>query len=247
MNNIYIIGNWKEFPQTIKDANKIASALAKSSVKKGITAVVCPPHPFLESVGKTIKKGKYILGAQDLSPLMVGAYTGEVSPSALASLGVKFSIIGHSERRAMGESNEVILMKLRAAHASGIRPILCVGEKSRADAEKSHADVHEQLSVLEELSKKEVANTIIAYEPLWAIGAKVAATPEDAREMRIYIQKVLSDHFDEKVMKAIPVLYGGSVTVKNATEFISIAGMHGLLIGRASLEPKSFTSIIAKF
>ena len=247
MNNIYIIGNWKEYPDNIKEATKIANTLGKQIVKKGVTAVVCPPHVFLQTVGAGIKKGKYVLGSQDLSPLMIGAYTGEVSPKALASLGVKYAIIGHSERREMGESNEVILMKLRAAHAAGIRPILCVGEKSRMDTEKSHAEVEQQVSILSELSKKDASNTIIAYEPLWAIGAKTAATETDALEMRIYIQKVLADMLDEKLMKNVPILYGGAVTAKNAKAFISIGGMHGLLVGRASLEPKSFTAIIKSF
>lgn len=247
MNTIYIIGNWKEYPDKIKDAETIAKALAKKAVKKGVAAVVCPPFPFIQSVGAIIKKGKYALGAQDLSPMMIGAYTGEVSPKALASIGVQYAIVGHSERRAMGEDNELILQKLKASHAAGIRPILCVGEKSRVDPEKSHAEVREAVAVLSELSRKDVGNTIIAYEPLWAIGAKTAATPEDAREMRIYIQKVLSDMTDEKTMRNVPILYGGSVTTKNAKDFISMAGMHGLLIGRASIDPKSFLTIIERF
>ena len=253
MNTTYIIGNWKEYPETIKDAQKIATALGKTTVKKGVVAVVCPPSPFLQTVGAAIKKGKFVLGAQDLSPLMVGAYTGEVSPKALVSLGVKYSIVGHSERRAMGENDDVILMKLKAAHAAGIIPILCVGEKTRtpatekSDYDATHAEVRNQLHVLEGLSKKDVARTIVAYEPVWAVGAKAAATPEDAREMRIYIQKVIADLTDEKSMKMIPILYGGSVTAKNAKDFTTIAGMHGLLVGRASLEPKSFVAIINQF
>jgi triosephosphate isomerase len=251
MNTIYIVGNWKEYPETIKDANKIAVALSKTvgkkSLPKGIVSVVCPPFPFLQSVGVAIKKGKHALGAQDLSPMIVGAFTGEVSPKALASVGVKYAIIGHSERRAMGDDNELILQKLKAAHAAGIRPILCVGEKTRTDTETSHADVREQLMILEQLSKKEIANTIIAYEPLWAIGAKAAATPEDAREMRIYIQKVIADFLDEKKMRSIAILYGGSVTYKNVKDFIAVAAMHGVLVGRASIDPKSFISIIERF
>ncbi|HRH31170.1 MAG TPA: triose-phosphate isomerase [Candidatus Paceibacterota bacterium] len=247
MNTIYIIGNWKEYPETLKDAAKLSSAIGKVAVKKGITAVVCPPFPFLQTVGAGIKKGKYILGAQDLSPMMIGAFTGEVSPKALVSLGVKYAIVGHSERRTLGEDNDVVLMKLKAAHAAGIRPILCVGEHDRTDTEHSHADVREQLMVLEGLSKKDAANTIIAYEPVWAVGGKVAATPEDAREMRIYIQKVISDMLDEKSMKSVAIIYGGSVTNKNVKEFVGVAGMHGVLIGRASLDAKSFVSIINSF
>lgn len=252
MNPIYIVANWKEYPDNSKASTKLATELTKIAVKeklntkKNVVTVICPPHVYVESVGAIIKKGKYILGAQDLSPLMIGAYTGEVSPKALASVGVKYTIVGHSERRAMGESNEVILMKIKAALAAGIRPILCVGEHDRTDAEHSHADVREQLAILSELSKKELVSTIIAYEPLWAVGAKVAATPEDAREMRIYIQKIIADMVDEKSLQQIPILYGGAVTSKNAAEFIGTAGMHGLLIGRASLEAKSFTAIIRR-
>ncbi|MEN9582599.1 MAG: hypothetical protein RL641_553 [Candidatus Parcubacteria bacterium] len=247
MNTTYIIGNWKEYPESLKDASKIATALAKIQIKKAVEAVVCPPFPYLQTVGATIKKGKYALGAQDLSPMMVGAFTGEVSPKALASLGVKYTIVGHSERRAMGDSNELIFQKIKSALVAGIRPILCVGEKNRLDAVQSHAEVRDQIAILSELSKKDTAKIIIAYEPLWAIGAKQAATPEDAREMRIYIQKVLSDMIGEKEMKNVPVLYGGAVNTKNAKDFITLAGMHGLLIGRASIDPKSFISIIGCF
>ena len=247
MNTIFIVANWKEYPDNRKEAVKIASVLGRGKVSKGVTAVVCPPHVFLDAVAPAIKKGKYVLGAQDLSPLMIGAYTGEVSPKALASLGVKYAIIGHSERRAMGEDDNVIVLKLKAAHAAGIRPILCVGEKSREDAEKSHAEVRDQLAVLGELSKKEIAATIIAYEPVWAVGAKQPATPEDAREMRIYIQKVISDMVDDKVIASMPILYGGSVAPKNAQDFITTGGMQGLLIGRASIDPKSFKSIVDVF
>lgn len=241
---LYVVGNWKEYPESIKDAGKISGALAKKNVSKGITAVVCPPHPFLQTVGPLIKKGKYVLGAQDVSPLIIGANTGEVSPKALRSLGVEYVIVGHSERRAMGETNELIVQKIRAAIASGIRPILCIGEKGHSTAERSHAEIFEQLSILNDLTVRDAASLLIAYEPLWAIGAKAAASPEDAREMRIYIQKVLADTLGQKVLSSVPILYGGSVTPKNAKEFITTAGMQGLLVGRASLDPKSFIQII---
>lgn len=247
MNTIYVIANWKEYPETIKEARQIAKTLAKKNNSKKTVAIICPPAPYLESVGTFIKKAKYALGAQDLSPMMIGAYTGEISPRALSSLGVKYAIVGHSERRVMGDDNELILEKLRASLAAGIVPILCVGEKSRADSVKSHAEVAESLAILGELSKQSVGKIIVAYEPLWAIGAKNSATPEDAREMRIYIQKVLLDILGEKVMKSISIVYGGSVTIKNAQDFISISEMNGVLIGRASLDPKSFISIIDLF
>ncbi len=245
-NGLYVVGNWKEYPESVKDAQKIAAALSKNRPSKNVTAVVCPPHPFLESVGGKIKKGKYNLGAQDLSPMVLGAYTGEVSPKALTSLGVKYAIIGHSERRALGEEEPLILQKIRSALSCGITPILCVGERSRDNAEVSHSIVAHELLVLSEISKKDVEKIIIAYEPIWAIGTKASApaTAEDAREMRIYIQKVLADTVGEKTMKHIPILYGGSVTPKNAKEYIAVSGMHGLLVGRASLDPKSFISIL---
>ncbi len=256
MNTTYIIANWKEYPETIKEAEKIAKQLTNKNAlklipKKGIATVVCPPYPFLYSVGKILKSGKYILGAQNLSTMLIGPFTGEVSPKALVSVGVKYVIVGHSERRnppvGTGESNEVILQKIKSALAVGIHPILCVGEKGRLDSEKSHAEVREQIMILESLSKKDITNIIIAYEPLWAIGAKVSATPEDALEMRIYIQKVISDLFDEKTMTSVNILYGGSVTAKNAKDFVEIASMNGILVGRASLDPKSFLGILESF
>lgn len=246
MNTLYVVGNWKEYPETNKDAKKLAVSLGKMKLPKGVVSIVCPPAPFLFSVGQEIKKGKHTLGSQDASPFIVGAYTGEVSPKQLASLGVRYVLVGHSERRALGESDGLVLEKIKAVLFSGGTPILCVGEHDRENSVASHEEVRRELSILADLSKKDIEKILIAYEPIWAIGAKAKnpASPEDAREMRIYIQKVLADMLTEKVMRTIPILYGGSVSGKNANDYITVAGMQGLLVGRASLDAKAYTEIV---
>lgn len=246
MNTLYVVANWKEYPETSKDAKKLATSLGKIKIPKGVSSIICPPFPFIASVGQEVKKGKHLLGSQDVSPFIVGAYTGEVSSKQLTSLGVKYAIVGHSERRALGEADNLILEKIKATLFSGMTPILCVGEHDRENSVASHEEVRRELSILADLSKKDIEKIIIAYEPIWAIGAKAKnpASPEDAREMRIYIQKVLADMLTEKVMRTIPILYGGSVTGKNANDYIAVAGMQGLLVGRASLDAKGYNAII---
>jgi triosephosphate isomerase len=188
------------------------------------------------SVTGTVDKG------HDLS-----AGTGSVSAGALCDLGVSSVIVGHSERRALGDGNEVVAKKMKQALASRLRPILCVGEKER-DVEGTYLGfLKEQIiSALVKVPPELVKLITIAYEPVWAIGkdAKSAATPGDFLEKSIFIRRVIADLYDQKIATMIPILYGGSVDETNASSFLGEGKAQGLLVGRASLDPRSFGAII---
>jgi len=215
-----IIANWKMNPQTTEEAIQ----LAKESDIEGL--VICPPFPFLEEVKKTIKKAK--LGAQDLFWEPQGAYTGEVSAKELKNLGVEYVIIGHSERRQnLGETDEIVAKKIKAAVEEGLTPILCVGEtRAERDAGKTKEVVERELkvglSLVGQMSKVKGQRLVIAYEPLWAIGenASAADTPADFCHQAIYLRKVLAGLFGSEAARATPILYGGSVDARNAAPFL---------------------------
>lgn len=242
-----VIGNWKMNPLTTKEAEKLFSVIAKevSGIKK-TEVVMCPPYIYLEKL-KKIRTSKIKLGVQDTFGGDVGAFTGEVSADMLDNFGVKYTILGHSERRSMGESNADINKKIKSALASGLSVILCVGESVR---DQDHGYFNFVKAQLEEclagVSKNLTSKIIIAYEPVWAISTTVDrkdATAPDSLEMSIFIKKVLSDKFGGEVSK-IRIIYGGSVNTKDAAEFLENGGVDGLLVGRASLDAKKFTEII---
>ena len=241
-----IIGNWKMNPVSLKDAEKLFDSVAKSvSSIKNTEIVVCPPFVYLEKLKKLSRK--ISLGAQDAFWQDVGAHTGEVSPFMLYNLGIKYVILGHSERRALGENNSDVNKKIKAALSAGLRPIVCVGESVR-DASHSYFNlVKVQLGeCLEGIKKTLVSKIIIAYEPIWALSSTINrhdATSADSREMAIFIRKILSDKFGLEAKKT-RVIYGGSANEKDALDFLQNGGVDGLLPGRASLDTKKFTEII---
>jgi len=239
-----IVGNWKMFPQSFTEAKSLMSALRKGAGKSRATMVACPPLAFLGAF--TGVKSGVALGVQDISLCSgTGAHTGEVSPEMVRSLGVEYVIVGHSERRAGGESDEAITTKVAQGTQAGLTAILCVGEKERDTSGSYFTTVRAQLrTALEGLPSGKAKNIVVAYEPVWAIGAKAkgAATPEIVREMTVYIRKELVGLFG-KSGRAIPVLYGGSVDEKNAKEYLTESGADGLLIGRVSLESTRFLAI----
>lgn len=242
-----IIGNWKMNPLTAKEAEKLFSVVAKEvSVIKKTEIVICPPYIYLEKL-KKIRTSKIKLGVQDAFGGDVGAFTGEVSADMLDNFGVRYTILGHSERRSMGESNADINKKIKSALTSGLSVILCVGENTR---DQDHGYFNFVKTQLEEclvgVSKNLVSKIIIAYEPVWAISTTVDrkdATAADSLEMSIFIKKVLSDKFGGEVSK-IRIIYGGSVNTKDAEDFLKNGGVDGLLVGRVSLDAKKFTEII---
>lgn len=235
------------YPKTLGEARRIFVQI-KRVVKpsRKVRTIICAPYPYLGALMTT--RGNVALGAQNCFWEDDGARTGEVSPAMLASLGVSYVILGHSERRALGETNEDIARKARAAVGRGLSVILCVGEKARDEHGMYYAEVRDQLiGSLVGFPKGAVRRLIIAYEPVWAIGTKArrSATPADYREMSIHIRKHLTDLFGKKSAFRVPILYGGSVDDANAEGFLDSGGADGFLIGRVSLDPERFGNIIA--
>ena len=209
--------------------------------------IIAPSFAHLSLVQKKIKKAK--LAAQDMSaenPQNTAASTGEISASMLKNIGVKYVIIGHSERRGMGDTDALISSKIKLCLKEKMLPILCVGEGVRDHDMFYYNSVKTQLlEDLKNVSRVDLKKVIIAYEPVWAIGnsAKREATPEECQEMVIFIKKVISDKFGSKSLNDIKIIYGGSVNPKNAADFLTVGGADGLLVGRSSLDPKKFYEI----
>lgn len=241
-----VVANWKMNPGTQKEARVIFDGIVKNSKNtKDIDVVICPPFPFL-SIGEKLKIKNVSLGAQNVFEKIIGPYTGEVSPKMLTNLGVKYVILGHSERRALGDTDTIINKKILMALKSKLMPILCVGENTRDSNGFYLAFIkHQIIECLSSVPKNQIKNLIIAYEPIWAIGENAIheATKEDFVEIQIFIKKVIADIYDMKTAVAISVIYGGSVHANNAKEYIS-AGAKGLLVGRDSLSVKKFGEII---
>lgn len=232
--NKLVVFNWKMNPETLESAID----MAKKSDHKNI--VIASPFVFIEEVGKIIKKAE--LGAQDLfyKDAKSGSFTGEISASELTNLGVKYVIIGHSERRAMGESNEIISKKIKTAFDSGLVPILCVGESlGEHEAGKTKDIIQNQLNSALSNFQSSTLNLklIIAYEPIWAIGSGNPETPESALETIKFIKSILDSKF---YILNSRVLYGGSVNPKNIDTFLKYKEIDGVLVGGASLDPKLF-------
>ncbi len=242
-----IVGNWKMNPETLAGATKLAKqTLAKAAKLKKTSVVYCPSATFLAPLAK-LKKKEVLLGAQNVFYEKSGAFTGEISPTMLKSLGIGYCIVGHSERRSMGETNEDTAKKVTALLAAGIRPILCIGERAR-DPEGWHlSGVRDQLeAVISVMPKQKITQLVIAYEPVWAIGKNAAreATPDECREMVIFIRKVLSDFVGAATAQKVTILYGGSVDATNGAFFIREGGVSGLLPGRLSLDAVQFGKLL---
>ncbi len=242
-----IVGNWKMNPISSTDAVKLLKGISTSSkLIKDVDVALCVPSIYLPILTKLPQK-KVMIGAQNTFFEESGAYTGEISFSMLKNLKAKFSIVGHSERRAMGETNEDCNKKILSLIKSGITPILCVGEKERLQDASYLVVVRTQLmECLLNVPKSKIKDIVIAYEPVWAIGKDAIreTTPEESMEMALYIKKTLADIAGPSVAHSVRVLYGGSVNTKNCEIFMAHGGVDGLLVGRESLDPKKFTFII---
>lgn len=242
-----MVANWKMHPPTPREAKELggktrllASKLTKTSV------IACVPAIFLPDLAA--KRSKVLWGAQDVSvEAGEGAFTGELSAEMLRYAGAAFTLVGHSERRARGESDEVVNKKIRLALSAGLKVIVCLGETERDDHGHYLEPLREQLKLaLKGLTKADLKKIIIAYEPVWAVGKKAfnADTPAEFLHHALFIRKTLSDLFDKKLAMQVPILYGGSVDSKNASGFLKEGGADGLLVGRASLKPEEFKKIL---
>ena len=245
MRKTIVAGNWKMNASKDSVDNLIKDLLTGMD---GITSevLVCAPFPYLAQVELLIQGSKVMLGAQNLNTNASGAYTGEVSADMIKDFGARHVIVGHSERRSLyGETSAMVAEKTKAALNAGLTPLLCIGESiEQRDSGNTEAVIEKQLSAVIELVGIEAFNQIIiAYEPVWAIGTGVTATPEQAQEAHLFIRSLLAKN-DESVAQKTPILYGGSMNASNASELISCDDIDGGLIGGASLNADSFSKII---
>ncbi len=244
-----IVGNWKMYPKTPVEAKAIFGSLKRvTRGTKRVKTIVCAPHLYVDSLLRTLGPSDTLfVGAQNSFWEDEGARTGETSPAQLRAIGATHVIIGHSERRALGETDELIAQKVAQAVRNKLNVILCVGEKTRDDAGAYFAEVGNQLrESLAGFPKTESRRLVIAYEPIWAIGAAAVrpATPADFHEMSILIKRNLVEQFGKAVGFKVPILYGGSVDELNSEGFLRAGEADGLLVGRVSLDPVRFGAII---
>lgn len=244
---LIIAGNWK-MNKTVAEALALVNDLKRELAHvKEVDIVVCPPFTALESVSKAILDSNIRLGAQNMNENNFGAYTGEICAAMLKEFSVRYVILGHSERRQyFGETDAIVAKKVRAAHAAAIKPIVCVGE-TLAEREAGHTEKVLEKQVrgcLTGLTPDQMEETIIAYEPVWAIGTGRNATPDQAEEAHAFIRKLIATMFGDAVARRVRIQYGGSVKPSNARELMSQPDVDGALVGGASLEARSFAEIV---
>ncbi len=241
-----IVGNLKATPESLKEVTSLIKSVDKkiaNSGNKKINYLLAVPEVYINPVSLITKTG--IIGAQNISGITEGQQTGETTTNMLQSSGAEFAILGHSEVRKRGEGNERIAEKLKISLSQRLTTILCVGEKERDKDGKYLSFLEEEIkSCLAFIKRESLNNLIIAYEPIWAIGGSAPATPQECFEVVISIRRTLAEMFGIDHAKKVHMLYGGTVTEENATTFIEEGGVDGLLIGRASQTPTSFSSII---
>ncbi len=241
-----IVGNWKLNPATLEEAKKLAQGVAQKN-RKVVDAyiAIAPASIHLSEVGKKISKSSAQLAAQSVSFFDGGAHTGDVSMTQLKDLGVSYVIVGHSERRAAGTTDDDVQKKITKILKANVTPVICIGEKNRDCDGKFFNFVSDQLRSLSKvLSSSQIKKVVIAYEPIWAIGTGKTATAEDVKEMQIFIESVLTKLYDRPTARKVRLLYGGSVKPHNAAVLHSEGGMNGFLVGGASLKAEDFTGII---
>ncbi|MGL4307802.1 triose-phosphate isomerase [Cetobacterium sp. SF1] len=247
MRKTIIAGNWK-MNKTSKETREMLAKLKELTMDvQGVEMVIGAPFTALEAAVETVKGSRIEIAAQNMYPKDNGAYTGEVSPVMLKELGVKYVILGHSERREyFHESNEFINSKVKAALAHDLIPILCIGEKLEDREAGRTAEVNEKQlrEGLAGLTAEEAKKTVVAYEPVWAIGTGKTATPEMAEATHEEIRQVLADMFGSVVAEEMTIQYGGSMNAKNAKELLAQRNIDGGLVGGASLDAETFAQVI---
>lgn len=247
MRKTIIAGNWK-MNKTSKETREMLAKLKELTMDvQGVEMVIGAPFTALEAAVETVKGSRIEIAAQNMYPKDNGAYTGEVSPVMLKELGVKYVILGHSERREyFHESNEFINSKVKVALAHDLIPILCIGEKLEDREAGRTAEVNEKQlrEGLAGLTAEEAMKTVVAYEPVWAIGTGKTATPEMAEATHEEIRQVLADMFGSVVAEEMTIQYGGSMNAKNAKELLAQRNIDGGLVGGASLDAETFAQVI---
>ena len=250
MRKPFVAGNWKMNTDS-QSAVALAKAIAAESVDAlsdgKITVAVCPPSVYLSSVAGALNGSSVGLGAQNVYSEEKGAFTGEVSVSMLKDVGCTYTLIGHSERRhVFGETNDMVNKKVHAAISGGLLPILCVGELLEEREAGNTEDVVKTQIIkgLEGIDAAKMQAVTLAYEPVWAIGTGLTATPEQAQEVHAFIRSILTDLYDANLAEEVRIQYGGSAKASNAAELLSKKDVDGLLVGGASLKAADFMGII---
>jgi len=243
-----IAANWK-MNMTVGEADAFLDTfLLEVGDESGVDVIIVPPFTALAKVGERLSNSTNIkLGAQNMAFQKNGAFTGEISAAMLRDLYVRYVVLGHSERRTLfGETDEIVNKKLRAAHEASLKPILCVGETlAERDAERVEEVLETQLrGSLAGLNAKEIVETVIAYEPVWAIGTGRVASPEQAQAAHAFIRKTVAGIADQAVADKVRIQYGGSVKPDNAKTLLGQPDIDGALVGGASLDPRAFAEIV---
>lgn len=243
-----IAGNWK-MNLSRAEAVALAEAVANQADRyPAVDIAVCPPFVYLEAVGRAIAGSRVALGAQNMYPESSGAFTGEISPLMLCEMGCRYVILGHSERRQwLGETDGFINKKVHAAFKAGLRPIVCLGEQlAEREAGQTLAVIRRQFEgSLAGLTAEQMVQTVIAYEPVWAIGTGKVATPHQAEEVHLELRKLIAQRYNPEIAQQVVIQYGGSVKPDNAPELFAQPDIDGALVGGASLKADQFMGIIA--
>jgi triosephosphate isomerase len=243
-----IVGNWKMNPVSPEEAKAIfTSTSRKVGTSKKVEVIICPSYIHLAPLAVLAKKSLVKIGSQNFFHEFQGSFTGEVSVNMVAKAGASFAIIGHSERRKLGETDDIVNRKVSLALKANLKPIVCIGEETRDEEGKYFSHIKNQIEkALRGITRPQLTKVIIAYEPVWAIGADAAMSARDVHEMTIFIKKTLVDLYKMKGKDRVdvPILYGGSVDPKNSLEIMTHGDADGLLIGRQSLVPESFLEVI---
>jgi len=244
---LIIAGNWK-MNKTVGEAVDLVNGLKRELANvKELDLLVAPPFTALSEVSKAILDSNIRLGAQNMSEHNFGAHTGEICASMLKEFSVRYVILGHSERRQyQKETNDLIARKAQAAHAASLKPIVCIGELlEERNAGQAERVLETQLrGSLAGLTPEQIEETIVAYEPVWAIGTGVTAKTDQAQSAHAFVRQILASLAGEAVAKRVRIQYGGSVKAGNARELMSQPDVDGALVGGASLELRSFTEIV---
>lgn len=249
MRKSFVAGNWKMNTDSHTGVSLAKDIVSDSSDIAGysVDVAVCPPFVYLQAVAQALSASSVAVGAQDVYCEQEGAFTGEISAPMLKDIGCSYAICGHSERRhVIGEADELINKKICAAISGGLLPIFCVGELlEQRQSEQTEQVVTEQVKKgLAGLSAGKVSAVTLAYEPVWAIGTGLTATPEQAQEVHALIRGLLGEMYDGQFAEEIRILYGGSVKSDNAADLIAQKDIDGLLVGGASLKANDFVEII---
>lgn len=242
-----VIGNWKMNPNSLAHAKQIFIDIKTGLGRKKRTTIIAiaPPFPFMEAIYKLNVREQVELWSQTIAVHEAGAHTGNVSLAMAASVGAAGVIIGHSERRAAGESDEDIAAQITLALKQSFPVTVCIGERERDCEGAFYSFLETQIeTIVAAVPKRKLHLLTIAYEPIWAIGSGAAATPADVQEMKLFIQKYIADRCGRSALTKVAIVYGGSVTNKNADALIREGEVDGFLVGGASLRASEFISII---